>query len=714
MSAIAARPPPAHAGEFAVAPPAYFAPFLMHLAVMDVARAGVHGGLCIRPHLPNRSMHDAPRSAAGYRPDIDGLRGLAILAVILFHAGVRGCGGGFVGVDVFFVISGYLIATQILRDLDAGTFSLVQFWTRRARRIVPALALVVTVCLIVGWFLMFPGNYRDLGQSALAQSCFVSNVFFRIKAGYFTAAAETKPLLHTWSLSIEEQFYIVIPVLLWLAAQWGRPGVVAILVACGLGSFVVGLRLSTLDPEAAFYLMPSRAWELAVGCLLATLPARPSPGGASPLREAVALAGLASVAAAAVVASPAGPWPGALALVPCLGAAAVIAANSGGETRVGRLLSAPPLVAIGLVSYSLYLWHWPFLAFARYASVGPLHPAAAVGAAALAVPVAWASYRFIEQPCRRADICRRPLVVLPVAAVLLAVQAAAGAAIYVTDGLRTRAGFAAGAFEADVTAALDRDAAGTAIESATLRPGLVCRLGDVTNDRPKLLLVGDSFADMYLGVFCDLSRTFDREVWFLQERRAPLQTAVPAIVRSGLVGDVVIACSWRRAVQGGLPELAQPERAAAGAAWSRSLGFDPAALLRDRRGEFRADFTSFVESLTAAGCRVWVVDAPPYFPVSVPLKLGLLVGRGDDPARFGTSLPEQRRLLAPVHDVFATLAARHLVTVLRPTDVLCDGAGFCAGWADGHALASDDAHLSAAGAARVAEIFTAPFQLPSQ
>ena len=177
-----------------------------------------------------------------HRPEIDGLRALAIVPVVLFHTGMPGFTGGFVGVDIFFVISGFLITRQLLREHAEGAFSLFAFWTRRARRIIPAIAVVVAFTLVAGWFLYLPGNYRDLGRSAAAQSIFISDIYFYFKAGYFTAPAETKPLLHTWSLSLEDQFYLLIPLLVWLFVRWRHPVRMRIIVGlrplCATGAFV--------------------------------------------------------------------------------------------------------------------------------------------------------------------------------------------------------------------------------------------------------------------------------------------------------------------------------------------------------------------------------------------------------------------------------------------------------------------------------------------
>ena len=531
---------------------------VMGMASIPSARAGV------------RPPPGPPPRTRGYRPDIDGLRALAVVPVMLFHGDLPGWQSGFAGVDVFFVISGYLITDQIVRDLTDGTFTFAAFYARRARRIVPALALVVAATLAGGWIWFFPSNYRDLGRSAAMLAAFASNVFLWIKAGYFTASAETKPLLHTWSISIEEQFYLVIPALVCAAWRWRHRGVVAALAACLAASLATSMGSSTAGDAAAFYLFPSRAWEILVGCLAATVPVERVRRIPRAIRDAAAMAGLLLVLAGLLLASPAAGWPAPQALAPCLGTAALLVANSDGATAVGRLLARPLPVAIGLRSYSLYLWHWPVLAFARYASEDAVGPVAALLLEALCVPLACASFHLVEQPCRRAGAAAPPRDVLAAAAALLAALAVAGVAISLSGGAPGRAGFAAGAFESDASAAESRAAMCGDVIAKGPAEGMFCRLGSVANDRPKVLLAGDSFADMYLATLRTLSARFDREVWFLRDARTPLdgrfleaQRGVFRHARRGAVGKPdlrpePVGVDLREQLEGGDPAANDP------------------------------------------------------------------------------------------------------------------------------------------------------------
>ncbi|MFZ1743075.1 MAG: acyltransferase family protein [Pontixanthobacter sp.] len=342
------------------------------------------------------SDQTVPQARPAYRPDIDGLRALAVVPVLLFHAHVAGFGGGFVGVDIFFVISGYLITGIIAREINAGSFSIINFYERRARRILPALFAVVAFVLIAGSWLYLPGDFEGVPRSALAALGFLANVWFFMQAGYFQTAAETMPLLHTWSLGVEEQFYIGFPLMLMVIAKFAPRLRLASVVALALISFIWAVTKQANSDGFAFYLLPPRAWELMVGALLAL-------GAIPPVRnrilsELLGLTGLAAIVAATLLYSKGTIFPGIAALPPVLGAALLI--HCGPQTIVSRMLAMKAPVAIGLVSYSLYLWHWPLIVLSEYAQDEKLSPLQSAAFIALSFAIAWLSWRFIEGPFR--------------------------------------------------------------------------------------------------------------------------------------------------------------------------------------------------------------------------------------------------------------------------------------------------------------------------
>ena len=341
-----------------------------------------------------------------YRRDIDGLRAFAILSVLIYHAEPAWVPGGFIGVDVFFVISGYLISKIILGRLHAGTFSFADFYARRIRRIVPALLLVLLATFVAGWYCLFPDEYSMLGKHIAGGAGFLSNLILWKEAGYFDPAAEFKPLLHLWSLGIEEQFYLIWPLL--LAVSWKiRRGPVAAMAAIAVVSFALNLAWIADHGVRVFYLPITRFWELATGGLLAYwhLAANSGPR-AGYRRYAVSgalqsAAGLLMLLAAAFAFSRQDLYPGWRAAVPVLGTALLI--NAGADGLLNRCaLSNKVMVFIGAISYPLYLWHWPLLSFSHIIAGGDVSPAMTWAAVAASFLLAWATYRFVERPIRRA------------------------------------------------------------------------------------------------------------------------------------------------------------------------------------------------------------------------------------------------------------------------------------------------------------------------
>jgi peptidoglycan/LPS O-acetylase OafA/YrhL len=369
---------------------------------------------------------------AGYRADIDGLRALAIVPVLLFHARVPGFGGGYIGVDIFFVISGYLITGLIAREIDAGRFSVLHFYERRARRIMPALMMMIAAVLVMASWLYFPDDLRKLPAAALAATLFYSNAHLFFDVNYFGGGAEIKPLLHTWSLAVEEQFYIGFPVLLMLIARVARDWRRAVVGAVTLLSFGIAVATQAKSDGFAFYLLPPRAWELFAGSLVA-LGVVPALGRR--MREIFAVVGVGAIAFAIITYDKMTVFPGLTALPPVLGAAAIIMA--GAETKVARLLAKPPLVGIGLISYSLYLWHWPVIVFAEYAGDAKLTGWSSVAAIALSLGFAVLSWRWVEQPFRDPQRFARRTIFVGTGAGMLTVCAAV-VALASTNGWPSR------------------------------------------------------------------------------------------------------------------------------------------------------------------------------------------------------------------------------------------------------------------------------------
>lgn len=352
-----------------------------------------------------------------YRPDIDGLRALAILPVVFYHAGFDLFSGGYVGVDIFFVISGYLITSIVLKGIREKTFSFFDFWERRIRRIFPALFVVLFSSSVFAYiFLLYPRDISDFTESLLAQTFFLSNIFFMRRDSYFAEAAEISPLIHTWTLSVEEQFYILLPLALVLAFRFFSSKLLVFLSTLAVTSFAISVYLVNVSPSsmfyfpilsdlwvhtsnltAGFYLLPSRAWELLVGSIIAltglVIKTKRWAELASVLGFFAILYSISKYDASTS-------FPGLSAILPVLGSAAIIVANTNVDTKIKQLLSIKPLIFIGLISYSLYLWHWPIFVFAKII-FGEITHTTNFGLIILSATLAYLSYSLIETPFRK-------------------------------------------------------------------------------------------------------------------------------------------------------------------------------------------------------------------------------------------------------------------------------------------------------------------------
>jgi peptidoglycan/LPS O-acetylase OafA/YrhL len=385
-------------------------------------------------------LADAPPPRArkeggiAYRPDIDGLRAIAVLAVLVYHAFPKALPGGFAGVDVFFVISGYLITGIIDRQMREKRFSIAHFYARRILRIFPALILVVLCTFVIGWFLLPVFEMEALGSSMQGAAAFVQNFMLHEQiVGYFDPGAERIPLLHLWSLGIEEQYYIVWPAALWLLSHW-RARSLAIVAALAMGSFVVCVLTPSVDTPWAFYSPTTRGWELLAGSLLALWRDKEAGVANGRFSPALAWAGLFGLAIAFVAFNTNSPWPGIRTLLPVVAATALIATDNTSLHR--RVLSAAPLVFIGLISYPLYLWHFPLIAFARLHGGGAVPASLLCALLVLSGVLACLTYRLVERPFRFGGSAPRVKIAPLVAAMV--VLFALGAVTTSTHGLPIR------------------------------------------------------------------------------------------------------------------------------------------------------------------------------------------------------------------------------------------------------------------------------------
>lgn len=371
-----------------------------------------------------------------YRADVDGLRAVAVLPVLLFHAGVAGFDGGFVGVDVFFVISGYVITLKLLSDLEQGRFSIIDFYERRVRRIFPALFFMIALTTAAAYFLFLPPNFEDYSKSAVATALFGSNIYFWKFSGYFEPSAQLRPLLHTWSLAVEEQYYIFMPIAMYVGYRFLKARWLWFFMPAIILSFALSVFATATAPTFNFFMLPTRAWELLIGAMLVLTPL-PQPARRG-IAEAIGVAGLGLILYAVFAYTEETAFPGVNALAPVIGSAMVIYAGTAHSTLTAQALSWKPMVGIGLISYSLYLAHWPIAVFLRYLTLRPPTPMESAAIIAASFVLAYVSWRFIEQPFRRPGnpFPRRRLFAAATAAMVLV--SAAGVAGVMSGGFAWR------------------------------------------------------------------------------------------------------------------------------------------------------------------------------------------------------------------------------------------------------------------------------------
>ena len=335
-----------------------------------------------------------------YRKDIDGLRAVAVLSVVLFHSGYSFISGGYVGVDVFFVISGFLITTIIHREIEADNFSIARFYERRIRRIFPALFVVIIFCLVIGFLFYAPDDFRRVAKTARYTVIFYSNYLFASKTGYFDTGAELEPLLHTWSLAVEEQYYIIFPVLLMAVSKYLNKKYLLSLSVIFTVSLIVSILSVESNSHRAFFATEVRAWELILGSLVAlnAFPIVRSKG----VKNGLSIIGLLFVLLSIFMFDEATDFPGFAALLPAVGAALIIYTGIQGldGQLVGKILSFKPFVFVGVISYSLYMWHWPLIVFTKHLLIRPMQPFETLLLLGLMGVISFLSWKYIEQPFR--------------------------------------------------------------------------------------------------------------------------------------------------------------------------------------------------------------------------------------------------------------------------------------------------------------------------
>lgn len=584
------------------------------------------------------------------RTDIQGLRAFAVLFVIIFHAVPEALPGGFLGVDIFFVLSGYLITKTILRDYEKGNFSIAEFYRRRARRLLPALSLVLIISLVAGYYFLSPSQYYNLGMSILSTIGFYSNIYFWMTTGYFDGPAEAAPLLHTWSLSVEEQFYIFYPVLLyWLLKKNKNIAFLATLIL-GFVGLLVSEATVHIRPNWAYFLTHARAFELLIGCALGLAP------DISWLNRTkanyLAAIGILGILFSLLFINSSTPFPGMNAAIPCLGTAMVIAAGKyNPENFIANTLSIRPLTVVGDASYSLYLWHWPLLAFPRAVYGLELDMLSIFYSVSATFFLSILSYKYIEKPFIRANSPQLPY--LKLAAILIAFFGVIGTIVAFTGGMPSR-------FSRDAIVAFsgERDFSPRRAEchSGTVpRPYHEnCVLG---KGAPSVAVWGDSH-----GV--ELAHA-------LSENMLPLGRSVLQITASGCPP----ALGWKSHNRPHCPkhnlDTLQSLVLDTGIRDVILAGF----FQNERYGDTGALLDGLelsVRSLVESGKRVIIVRPIPTYDFDVPQRVGIAIDADKNPNIFGMTRSDFSKQIELVDARLNKISAYSSVKIFDPSKILCD------------------------------------------
>lgn len=638
-----------------------------------------------------------------YRRDITGLRGLAVLLVIAYHANASLLSGGYVGVDIFFVISGFVITQLLTQQVGPPRPQLADFFLRRLRRILPALVVVLGATLAAGFFILGPYDLQQLAKSVVAVSLFVGNFFFWRKRNYFADQAPPNALLHTWSIGVEEQFYLLFPLFILLTRQSPRLQRRWMLIG-GAVSLLLCVWLTADHPAPAFYLLPTRSWEFLLGGVVAVSRTRGSLSATA--AECAAGAGLVAILVSAGLFTGLTPYPGIAAILPCGGAALIIRSNITRTTFVSRILAWRGLVGIGLVSYSAYLWHWPMLTLYRNYVGRQLTSGETCAAISAVAVLSFLSWKFVEQPFRKRSNLT-PLG-LRTSTILMSFVCLMAFAL-VTLGARgfpKRISAQALAYEGEGYASNDDNSSCLWGVSEFVAGRQFCTLAK--SDGPRLLLWGDSHAHAISPAVAALGRASGATVWEAAYTSCPPLLGVDiAHVPWGhrcrefnaMVLDVVSRLGIQRVILAAKWTYYVPRRP--DSAFARlfdiysahgSLGSGDAV---ENQRVFDAALARTVTTLVNHGVEVWIVQQAPVEREYVPVLIARTAMRGGNPETVGVPVSEYLQARSFVNSRFVAVVDRaHL---LDPSIPLC-ASGICICFADGHVLYTDANHLSWDGA----------------
>jgi peptidoglycan/LPS O-acetylase OafA/YrhL len=648
-------------------------------------------------------MSNSLRHTTKYRPEIDGLRAIAVLPVVLFHAGL-GCPGGYIGVDIFFVISGFLITSIIQKQLRNGTFVMSRFWEKRIRRILPALAVVILFTIAGASFSFYPSAFEDFGKELIAQSSLISNFYFWQQDGYFAAPSESQALLHTWSLAVEEQFYFVFPfILTWLFTRKNSSEKktllsISLILAASLIWSCIGVYKY---PTATFFLLPARAWEMMLGAFIALY--IPQKSWSHTINSLISWISLSTIFYCIYKYDSTVPFPGIAALAPCLATVALIFCNQSKLTTPAKFLSLRPVVFVGKISYSFYLWHWPIIVFANYTAVDTMSDGTRWGLVTASFIMAVLSWRFIETPFRTSSFTRQQ--VFRAFYISTALFILSGLVIYKGDGWQQRLPDEVIKLAAVGDERIKIKKSDNPDELSTIP------FSDKKGPTLPMLLWGDSHAIYSSPAFEKLCNDHNSSIYVAAQSSTPpiLNTtgtrhanmeehnnSAFEFIKQKQIKDVILVSRW--------------------AAYAQVTGNNNTPSLIDTSNPslsaqqtFELRLTETVRRINESGAHVWILKQVPLQEEHAPLIMANSKRFGYDSSEGGVPLAHHRKRQKFVNSVFDSLPTAN-VTILDPTDIFLSEKGICRFSTDGQPLYRDSDHLSRYGALKIAPLFEPIFE----
>jgi len=652
---------------------------------------------------------------SSYLPHIDGLRAIAVASVVLYHAWPQLLPGGFIGVDVFFVISGFLITRLLFAEMRAGDFSYFAFLVRRVRRLAPAAVVCFVSIAVLGGFVFLPDAYEEFGRSLTAASVMLANFHFNGQTGYFSPPAYETPLLHTWSLALEDQFYLIWPLALVSILKFrSRYMLFAIVGGLSVASLVHAETSLSSDADYAFYMLAPRAWELLIGALLALA------GPPAPIRPVVAsglsVIGVAMIIANALLTSRQSYFPGLNAAPACIGTALVIFSGLGQRSLGARLLSLQPFVFAGLISYSLYLWHWPLFTLARYYAGRALTHVELASLIIASIVIAALSWRYVETPFRRprGRQANNPGAAMAFGFSAMALLAASGVIIRELDGVPVRFSGSVGQMFADMSHGNPMRHQCDGYNNISSNDG-ECNFGrrKADNESYELALFGDSNADHFTPLIADWASDAG-----LAGRQATQSQCGPVlgVLRSALPEKITSECErYHQAVLEFIADNPDLKLAILSANWPTYAGaltpnraIVEGAVARPEQATFDAYMRNLVEFFADRNIDVLIIERIPHYD-ALPIRcIAQSLEKNEDGARCGLErarATDGQNITLPVFEAIAR--DYDSVFVIDPTDILCD-AKICTPLKDDVFLYRDRGHLNRAGAAHLRDYFQFP------